>query len=183
MRSYMKERRRKEKDKIQQAQERFVPMSLRLKASTAHRIQALTVEAVATGQYPWRTTQETLRDLIDRGLLSLVGTSDSIDEYLPLLRREREMSEIERAEASARSILGRTVTMIRKLLDVDGENEAIQYYAATRGDVFGMPDTVWRRWLLRELKDAFPKIHLRAKRGEYKGPSLEPEDSTKEDDE
>lgn len=86
------------------------------------------------------------------------GEDPVIDEMLPYLNLTRQFDGISSNRREAQAAMSRAVTEISELLQIGAKGEALQYYHVTLHATAEMPPTVWRNWLIAELKHAFPQL-------------------------
>lgn len=142
---------------VGEGNEKKVLWSGRLPVSLLARVQRITQEGIATGKFPWKTTTMTVTALLIRGLESLAG-DPMIDEMLPYLRAISQIDGVASHRTEAQAAFSKTKTEISELLNIKAHDEAVQYFHAIFNSIEEMDENVWRDWLLRKLKETFPKL-------------------------
>lgn len=92
-----------------------------------------------------------------KGLESLKG-HPTIDEMLPYLKLTEQFDVIASNRREAQAGLSRAINEISELLGIGAKQEALQYYHVTLVAAQEMPPTVWRDWMIAELKHQFPQL-------------------------
>lgn len=142
----------------EQAQERKVLFPIRIEEGILGRIHRLTHEGIARGTHPWKTPSETVRALIRRGLESLRGEQEIVDEMIPYLHLNNQLAGIQSSRREAQVSAQRAKVEIEELLGIGAKQEALQLYHVTRAAAHDMPPTVWRDWMIDDLKRTFPQL-------------------------
>ena len=132
-------------------------VTVRLPRSLVARIQAITLEGIATKRYRWRTYTETYEAMILRGLATFKDDA-FIAEQLPHLNLVEHFNGITTSRMEATASLSLAKREITELLKIDALSEALQYYHTTKQAAELMPATIWRDWLLKQLITAFPDL-------------------------
>lgn len=145
--------------------ERTTLVSARLPQSLVARVERILIEGVAKGTYPWRTKSETYKALITRGLKSLAGSSDVVDEYLPYLEVRQQLDAMAGARLDAEALMAKARTEVASLLEVDARDQAVQYFHMVLSAAEKMPPTVYRDWLTQTLRDEFKDLQEERPRG------------------
>lgn len=151
-------RRLRRKGLVEQASERKILYPIRIPEGVLGRIMRLTHEGIARGTHPWKTPSETVRALLIMGLESLKGIDPVVDEMLPYLNLTKQFDGITSSRREAQAAMNRAATEIGELLGIQAKQEALQYYHVTLAAACEMPATVWRDWLVSELKHKFPQL-------------------------
>lgn len=137
--------------------EKKVLVATRLPVSLIARIQRIVSEGIATGRFPWKTQTHAIHALIVKGMESLAGDA-SIDEMLPYLRAVHTIESVGAHRREAQAAFSSIKTEIAELLAIKAMDEAVQYFHAIYHSVDEMNANVWRDWLLKELRAAFPQL-------------------------
>jgi hypothetical protein len=140
--------------------EKKTRVTLRLPVSLAARIQAITLEGIATKRFKWRTYTETYEAMILRGLQTFKDDA-FIGEQIPHLNLVEHFAGIANSRSEATASLALAKREITELLKIDALSEALQYYHTTKTAAESMPPTIWRDWLLKQLVAAFPDLDKR----------------------
>lgn len=148
---------KKKKTQSAEQQERKIPLNLRLPETLLGRIQRVTLEGLATGKYPWKSTTECITNLLQRGFSTLKG-DPFIDEMLPHLEMSQHLDRIQTLRREAQTILNKARTEIGELLAIHAKPDAITYFHVTMEAARKMPPTIWRDWLIGQLRNAFPAL-------------------------
>jgi hypothetical protein len=138
-------------------QERKILVTFRLQESIVARLHRIKEEAITNGRYPWRTIGEVFRGVIIRGLESMKG-DPIIDEGLPYLALVKQVDNMKQPRTEAEAMLHQSRVEIGRLLSIGEDGVALQFYHTTIATAEAMEPTVWRDWLLDELKSAFPEL-------------------------
>lgn len=137
--------------------EKRVLVSMRIEQSIVARVQKLVAEGIATGRYPWKTQAACWKALILGGFDHMKG-DEYIDEMLPYLRLMSHIDGVEAHRREAQAALSRMKTAISELLAIKATDEAATHYHMLLEDFEKMPPNVWRDWLIREARKAFPDL-------------------------
>lgn len=137
--------------------EKKVLWSGRVPETLIARIQRITLEGIATGRYPWKTTTEAVTNLLQRGLGTLKG-DPMIDEMLPHLEMTQHLDRIQAIRREAQTTLNKARQEISELLQIGAKAGAINYFHMTMDAARKLPPTEWRDWLVGELKKSFPDL-------------------------
>lgn len=137
--------------------EKRVIVTFRIEESIIARVQKLVSEGVATGKYPWKTNSACWKALILGGFEQMKG-DEFVDEMLPYLRSMSHIDGIEAHRHEAQAALSRLKTAISELLSVKAIDEAATHYHMLIADFETMPPNVWRDWLIKESRRAFPDL-------------------------
>lgn len=144
--------------------EKKLLLQCRLRASLLGRLHRLVNEGIANGTYPWKTMTACVEGLLLRGLETLKG-DEMVDEMLPYLRAISEVDSISNHRREAQGAFARVKMEIAELLAIRAETEAVQYYHATYANFSMITETVWREWLLNQMRRAFPALHKQKPKG------------------
>lgn len=137
--------------------ERKILVTFRLQESIVARLHRLKEEAITNGRYPWRTIGEVYRGLLIKGLESMKG-DPIVDEGLPYLNLVKQVENMKQPRTEAEAMLHQARVEIGRLLTIDEVAVAQQFYQTTIQTAEAMEPTVWRDWLLKELRLAFPDL-------------------------
>lgn len=137
--------------------EKRMLVSLRMPASVIARIQRIVVEGVATRRFPWKTQSECLNALIMRGLESMAG-DDFIDEMIPYLQAVQANDGIRNHRVEAQAALNRVKVEVSELLNIKATEAAVAHFHSTMENLDHISPNVWRDWLLKELRKAYPDL-------------------------
>jgi hypothetical protein len=163
MRNYRENQREKRGFRASPLAEKKILISIRLEESIAARVSRMVVEASATGKYPWRTPGEFYRGLVKRGLEFLKDHNPSEwAELEPILRLRSQLDAMTTQRTEAQGFVARTKQEIAELLRMGAKDMAAQLYVAAMGTAHKMPPTVYRDWMIDELKG---KYHYLARDG------------------
>lgn len=137
--------------------ERRLHLHVSLPASLVGRLHRLTIEAVATGAYPWRTLGQCVEDLLVNGIRTYRHT-DAVSEMLPSLEHQQHIDKVRAARLEAMRMLNSAREEIAELLGIKQAAAAATYYHMTLDSARRLPDTEWSAWMIRELRKAFPEL-------------------------
>ena len=154
---YYEKQRHKRKLQSKSADERKIPWAGRLPETLIGRIQRVVNEGIATGRYPWKNTTEAVTSLIQRGFLSLKD-DPFISEMLPHIEMSQHLDRISVIRREAQTIVAKARQEITELLGIGEKESAVAYYHVTMDAAHKMPPTVWRDWLIKEIRKAFPEL-------------------------
>lgn len=147
--------------RVRRATERKILVSFRCEESKVARIARMFHEGLATGRYNWKTLSQAYNGILSRGLVSY-RDDPVIAEYLPHLEVSRQLEHVSSARHEAEALLAQARTEIAALIAIGAKTEAGQYFYTVVHAAEELPATVWRDWLLRELRAAFPTLlHLK----------------------
>jgi hypothetical protein len=152
---------RRRKGLVEHASERKVLFPIRIPEGVLGRIIRLTHEGIAKGTRPWKTPAETIRALLVRGLETLKG-DPTVNDMLPYLELQKQFDGIGSSRREAQASMSRASVEISELLGIEAKREALQYYHVTLQAAQEMPPTVWRDWLVEELRHKFPELQKQA---------------------
>lgn len=137
--------------------EKRVLFTCRLPEPLIARIRKLVDEGIATGKYPWRSMAAAVLALILGGFERMKG-DEYVDEMLPYLRSMSHIDGIRAHRSEAQAAVSRFKTEISELLHIKAVDEAATYFHTMIAEFEDMPPNVWRDWMLKEAKRAFPQL-------------------------
>jgi len=151
----------KKKAALVKGDERKVTMNVRLPEYLVGLIHRMTMEALAKGTHPWKTTSETTRALLVLGIEALkikddndVGDGDwagiVLGEDLNRIASERRQAEMAAIRASEE---------IQRLLSIGSQDTAAQLYTRVMKNLHNLPPSTWRDWAMNKLEKNFPELH------------------------
>lgn len=160
------------KEAIEGAIVRKVNFTMRIPVTMVARMQMIAAESMMRGKYPWKTTQEVARALLELGFHGLKNELESVDEYLPELRLEQQLNRMHKARQTAMSMFNMAKQNLNALLDVKADAAALQYFHTALLASEELPPTVWSEWLIRQLRETYPSMAKRHDKGDVGGVSL-----------
>jgi hypothetical protein len=137
--------------------EKKLLFQVRMRQSVIGRMRRLVDEGLAKGTFPWKTMTACAEGLILRGFETLAG-EELVDEMLPYLRAVAQIDSIGTHRREAQAAFSKVKIEIAELLAIKAEAEAVQYFHATYGSFEAIGETVWRDWLLAQMRSAFPGL-------------------------
>lgn len=138
-------------------QEKKAHVAFRCPVSIMGRIRRIVNEGIALGKFPWKTQTECIVALLIRGMETMAG-DPTIDEMLPYLRSIQALEGIAGHRREAQAAFSQMKTEISELLAIKAHDEAVKYFHAMYDSVLDIDENVWRDWLVRQLKETFPKL-------------------------
>jgi hypothetical protein len=148
------------------AGEKKVLVTVRLEESVAARISRMVVEASATGKYPWRTPGEFYRGLIKRGLEFLRDQHpEEWAQLEPILKMRAQLDAMTSQRTEAQGFAARVKQEIAELLRMGARPMAAQLYIVSMNTATQMPPTVYRNWLIDDLKKRYHYLREFAPKG------------------
>lgn len=140
-----------------QSQEKRVLVTFRIEQSIIARVQKMVAEGIATGRYPWKTQSACWKALVVGGFENMKG-DEFVDEMLPYLRMMSHIDGVEAHRREAQAALSRLKTAISELRAIKAIDEAATHYHMILADFETMTPNVWRDWLIKEARKAFPDL-------------------------
>lgn len=138
--------------------EKKVLVPVRVPEGLMGRMMRLLHEGIANKTHPWKTPSEIIRALLVKGLESMKGQSEVVEDMMPYLDLRRQFEVIGQARREAQAALGRATHEIRELIGIGAKREALQYYHVTMEAARKMAPTAWRDWLIEQLRKNFPEF-------------------------
>lgn len=139
-------------------------LSIRIPSMILGRVHRLTAEAIATGKWPYKTTSDTVTDLLIRGMGTLKG-DELVDEMMPYLEIAQAFTRSENHQREMHMLLSKIKTEISELLGIGADKHALSCYGGTMENIEKMQGTVWTKWLMKELRTAFPEMETYYRKG------------------
>lgn len=155
---------KKRQQREQRGEDRKRHINVWMRDSLINRLQRLTLESLANGTYPWRTLNECMSYLIERGLEVFSG-DDTVSDMLPVLEHFRHIEQIKQQRRDAQAMLAAARTEVKELIAIKQEQAAATYFHATMDSARKLPDTEWSAWLIAEMQKEFPQLMKIAPRG------------------
>lgn len=137
--------------------EKRVIFSARLPESLTARMRKLVDEGLATGRYPWKSMGACAQALLIKGFEGMAG-DEFVDEMIPYLRSLSQIDGVGAHRREAQAALSRMKTEIRELLAIKATSEAATYFHGLLEGFEAMPPNIWRDWLIKEARRAFPQL-------------------------
>jgi hypothetical protein len=149
--------------KVEDGKIRTVSLAMRLPATWVARMQRIAAEAIALGNYPWRTTQEVARGLLAKGFEQLDEVEDGDRSWLAQFRLEQDLMEMDRDRTTAQNMLGLAKRSIQGMLNIGAEKDALRSFAYALQQAKELDRSAWNDWLVDQIEQTFPDMaaHVR----------------------
>ena len=134
-----------------------VTVSARCPPEIARHISELTTEAVAKGNYPWKTKGDTIRFLLTSALQRIDEAREDDSPFLAQHRLSTALDEARLARQEADALFHTTFDEVTALLRVDPHEAELLLQRCLR-QVLELADSAWKDQLVTRLEDRFPQL-------------------------